>query len=184
MGDSCTILFVNYLGRQFLCNQWMRFSVGMVVHKKIQASSSDNAMRQKPSFTSTFANLIVKPWWQYFSIVHIIRFSTSPRWAMDSGCAIFLVLSFTDARLTLLLNSVNGRSRMHMYGFYLWGIIATGGIFNFCGILSLISPHFHTQAYLCVILSAVFWRSWRPAFLERANWCGPSWSITSICYRD
>ena len=66
-------------------------------------------------------------------------------------------------------NNVNDRSRMHRYDFDLCGIIATGKIFNFVGMLSLISPHFSTRAYLWTILSFVSWRSWRTAFLPRAT---------------
>ena len=97
-------------------------------------------MLQKPSFTSSFEILIGNPWWQSFATVCIIRFSTSPSWSMASGCAIFLVLSFTNVGFTPLLNSVNDRSRMHMYGLYLWGIIFTGEIFNFLGSCLWYSP--------------------------------------------
>ena len=35
MGESRTILFVNYLVQLFLCHQWLCFSAGMAIHKKI-----------------------------------------------------------------------------------------------------------------------------------------------------
>ena len=141
-------------------------------------------MRQKTSFTSSLATLIGKPWLRYFAIVCIICFITSPSLAMASDHAIFVVLLFIDARFTRLLNSMNDRSIMHLYGFDLWGIIATGEIFNFGVILSLISPHFTMRAYLCVILSAASWLSWRTDFLSRADRCGPCWIISSICSRE
>ena len=114
----------------------------------------------------------------------MIIFATWPSWAIASGRLILRVFSFTDENFLPLWNSVNERSRIHLNGFDLCGIIATGNIFSFLGISFLMSPHFTSIAYLCFTLSSVSWRSWRTAFFLLAYRWGPLSSINAIFSRD
>ena len=72
----------------------------------------------------------------------MILFSAEPSCTIDSWCASFIVASLTDSKVSLFfVFSLNDKSRIPLNFLLLCGIIASGDILSFVGILFLISFH-------------------------------------------
>jgi hypothetical protein len=118
---------------------------------------------------------------KFVAIVATILLSVSPRLAIACCGAFFTVSLLTDGKSVLLFFIWYERSKMHLNLRVLCGIMATGEIFIFGGMLCFISPHLMMVAYPPFILLSVSSRRHVLAAFDFADMCGPLFIAAMMC---
>ena len=96
-----------------------------------------------------------------------------PNCILDYVGACLVVVKLTESLICPLCFRLKDRSRMVLYYCDLCGIIATGDILSFAGVLPLMSPYRTTLEYPFLIFSAVSACRTAMAADEFSNGCGP-----------